>query len=111
VGHRCKQPYIVVEPGVKSKSFLLQVHSAGGQKAVQQEVEMLQTQNGAAAGHAAPKTEQAQLHTHIGRDLPPTKVLCCYIPLLIARSLTTLGVSRKILNGVGRLSELAVPMF
>ena len=111
MGHRCAQPYVVVEPWVKSKPFLLQVRSAGGQKAVQQEVEMLQTQNGAAAGHAAPKTEQGQLHANIGRGLPPTKVLCCDIASSIARSLTMLGVSRKMLNGAGRLSELAVPMF
>ena len=71
---------------------------------------MLQTQNGAAAGHAAPKTERGQLHARIGRDLPPTKVLCCYNPFLTARGLTMLAVSGRLLNEAGRLSELALPM-
>ena len=46
----------------------------GGQKAVQQEVEKLQLQSGAAAGVALPVTEQGRENAHIGRNLPPTKV-------------------------------------
>ncbi len=46
----------------------------GGQKAVQQEVEKLQLQNGAAGGVALPVTEQGRESAHIGRNLPPTKV-------------------------------------
>ncbi len=84
----CSNTWNVIELGIRGRFGWLQVRSASGQKAVQEEVEMLQTQNRAAAGHAAPKSEHGQMHAHIGRDLPPTKVLCCHTPLLTARSLT-----------------------
>lgn len=47
---------------------------------MQQEVEKLQTQNGVAAGFAAPKTEAGSADFHTGSDLPPTKVPPQYCP-------------------------------
>ncbi len=46
----------------------------GAQQAVQQEVEKLQVQNGAAAGLAPPKTEPGDVDARLGRELPPAKV-------------------------------------
>ena len=57
-----------------STSRVAQVRSAGAQQAVQQEVEKLQVQNGAAAGLAPPKVEPGEVDARIGRDLPPAKV-------------------------------------
>ena len=50
------------------------MRSAGAQQAVQQEVEKLQVQNGAAAGLAPPKTEPGDAGARLGRSLPPAKV-------------------------------------
>ena len=50
------------------------MRSAGAQQAVQQEVEKLQVQNGAAAGLAPPKTEPGDVGARLGRELPPAKV-------------------------------------
>ena len=52
----------------------LQVRSSGAQQAVQQEVEKLQTQSGAAMGLAPPRAEAGSAGAHVGRDLPPAKV-------------------------------------
>ena len=57
-------------------SCAAQVRSAGAQQAVQQEVEKLQVQNGAAAGLAPPKTEPGDVDARLGRELPPAKVAC-----------------------------------
>ncbi len=58
----------------KSGIVRFQVRSGGEQKAVQQEVEKLQMQSGAAQGFAPPKTDSGDVDTKIGKDLPPTKV-------------------------------------
>ncbi len=58
----------------------IQVRSAGAQQAVQQEVEKLQVQNGAAAGLAPPKTEPGAVDARLDRELPPAKVL--HIPFV-----------------------------
>ena len=62
--------------GVCGGARLPPLQVRGGQKAVQQEVEKLQLQNGAAAAVALPVMEQGRGESHIGRNLPPTKV--CY---------------------------------
>ncbi|CAL5224336.1 g7008 [Coccomyxa viridis] len=58
----------------QSSKISIKVRSAGAQQAVQQEVENLQVQNGAAAGLAPPKTEPGDVDARLGRELPPAKV-------------------------------------
>ena len=64
----------------------LQVRSSGAQQAVQQEVEKLQMQSGAAAGLAPPRAEAGNAGTHLGRDLPPAKVSAISSKALPSRS-------------------------
>ena len=69
------QPNVALLPGELASQLglsgrtlrALQVRSSGAQQAVQQEVEKLQMQSGAAAGLAPPRAEPGNAGTHLGR--------------------------------------------